>query len=56
MLALVRLLAYMRSDVNSESALLDKALATTRSYARIWPLISVYSVESLEVRFPVKTL
>jgi hypothetical protein len=56
MLALVRLLACMSSDVDGKCAPLDEALATVRSHARIRSLICVYSVVSLEVRFPIKAL
>lgn len=49
MLALVRLLASMCSDVDSQSTALNKALAATRRCASVRPLICVNSVVSLQV-------
>lgn len=54
MLALVRLLASMGSDVNSQGTSLDEALPTTGCHARVWTLVGVDSVMSLEIRFPVE--
>lgn len=48
-LALVRLLASMGSDVNCQGTSLDEALPTTRCHARVWTLIGVDSIMSLEI-------
>lgn len=55
-LALVRFLASMGSDVNSQGTSLDEALPTTLCHARVWTLIRVDSVMSLKIRFPVEAL
>jgi hypothetical protein len=48
-LALVRLLTSVSANVNSQGTALDEALATARNGARVWALVRVYSVMSLEV-------
>jgi hypothetical protein len=55
-LALVRLLAGMCSDVDSQGTSLDEALSTSRCHARVWALIGVNSVMSLKIRLPVEAL
>lgn len=55
-LALMRLLASVSTDVNSECASLDEAFATTRCHARIWSFICVDSIMSLKIRFAIETL
>lgn len=49
MLALVRLLASVCPDVYCESAPLDEALPTSRGVARVWPLVGVDTIMSLQV-------
>lgn len=56
MLALVRLLASMGSDVNCQGTSLDEALPTSGCHARVWTLIGVDSIMSLEIRLPVEAL
>lgn len=48
-LALVRLLARVGSDVDGQGATLDEALAAARGCARVGPLIGVYPVMPLEI-------
>lgn len=55
-LALVRLLAGVRANVNSQSAALDKALSAARDGARIGALVCVYPIVSLEIRLAVEAL
>lgn len=56
MLALVRLLTSVCSDVNSQGASLDEALATARGGARVRSLIGVNSIMSLQVRLAIEAL
>jgi hypothetical protein len=56
MLALMRFLAGMGPNVNSESAPLDEALSTPRSHTRVGTLIGVYAIMSLQVRLAVEAL
>lgn len=56
MLALMRFLAGMGPDVNSESTPLDKALSTPRSYTGVGTLIGVYAIMPLQVRLAVEAL
>ena len=55
-LALMRFLACMSANVDSESTSLDEAFSTSRCHTRIWPLIRVNSVMSLKIRLPVEAL
>lgn len=55
-LALMRLLASVSSDVNSQGAALDEALATTGNRARVRALVGVDSVVALKIRLAVEAL
>jgi hypothetical protein len=56
MLAVVRLLTRVGSNMNCQSTPLDEALAATWSHARIWSLVRMNSIMSLKIRLPVETL
>ena len=56
MLALVRLLARVRPDVDGQGAPLDEALATLGMVALVRPLICVYPIMSLQIRLAVEAL
>jgi hypothetical protein len=55
-LALVRLLASVRPDVDCQCTPLDEALTTPRRAAGVWPLVGVYPVVPLQVRLSVEAL
>jgi hypothetical protein len=46
----------MSTDVNGESAPLDKTLATARSRTQVWTLVCMYAVVSLEIGLPAEAL
>jgi hypothetical protein len=52
----MRLLPSVSANVNAQGTALDEALATTWNRARVWALVRVYPVVSLQVWFAVKTL
>lgn len=54
--ALMRLLSGMRPDVNCECASLDETLPTSRRHTRVWSLIGMYPVVTLQVRLSVEAL
>lgn len=56
MLALVRLLARMCTDVDREGAPLNETLSTSSRRARVGTLVGVDSIMSLKVRLAVKAL
>jgi hypothetical protein len=55
-LTLVRLLAGVGSDVYGQGTPLDEALSASRSRARVWPLVGMDPVVSLQVRLAVEAL
>lgn len=55
-LALMRLLAGVSADVDSQGASLDEALATARNRARVGTLVGVDSVMALKIRLAVEAL
>jgi hypothetical protein len=55
-LAHVRLLAGMCTDVHRQGAALDEALPAARRAALVRPLVGVYPVVSLQVGLAVETL
>jgi len=56
MLALMRFFSGMCSNMDSQGTSLYEAFPTAWCKARIWPLIGVYAVVSLEIRFSVEGL
>jgi hypothetical protein len=56
MLALMRLLACVCTDVDGQGAPLDEALHASGRQARIWALVCVDAVMSLEIRLAVEAL
>lgn len=56
MLALMRLLTSVSTDVYSQGASLNEALPTSRCHTRIWTFICVDSIMSLKIRFAIEAL
>ncbi len=54
--ALVRLLARVGSDVDSQGASLNEALATSWRHTRIRPFVRVDAVVPLKIRLAIETL
>jgi len=54
-LALMRFLASMGANVNCQCTSLDEALSTAKG-TRVRPLICVYAVVSLQIRFTIEAL
>lgn len=56
MLALMRLLSRVSTDVDSQSTPLDEALATAGRCAGVGTLVGVNAVVSLQIGLPVEAL
>jgi hypothetical protein len=56
MLALMRFLTSVRSDVDCERTSLDEALSASRRHTGVGPLVRMYPVVSLQVRLSVEAL
>lgn len=52
----MRLLACVSSNVDGQGTPLDEALSASWRVARVWPLVCVYPVMSLQVRLAVEAL
>lgn len=56
MSTLVGFLACVGSDVNCKCTSLNEALSTTRCHARVWSLVGMNPIMSLEIRLAVEAL
>ena len=55
-LALMGLLPSMCANMDGQGASLDKAFSTSRNGASIRPLVSVYTIMSLQIRLSIEAL